>query len=351
MENDLTSLAVLIPAYKPGDPLIKLTEELASQGFGHILVVDDGSGEEFAAIFDSVEKTGCRVIRHSVNMGKGRALKTGINDILLNQTELMGVVTADADGQHLVKDIINVGRALLDSENSIILGRRAFSGKVPLKSRFGNSITKHVFNFVSGQKINDTQTGLRGLPYSSLQNMLKLTGERYEYEMDMLLKSSQLGLKLKEIDIETVYHNKNEASHFNPLKDSLKIYRLIVSGFVMFAGSSVFAFLIDYALFALLLSIFPQDNLLWLRVVGSRVPSSTINFFINRNLVFSRRSGNFKRHAIGYFWLVGVIMILNYCLLFLLSNLAGMHELIAQPFAQVLVFFISYTLQKRVVFK
>lgn len=346
MQNDLTSLAVLIPAYKPGESLIKLSHELAEAGFGHILVVDDGSGGEFSAVFESVEKTGCRVIRHAANMGKGRALKTGINDILLNQ-RLSGVITADADGQHLVEDIINVGKAMLESENTIVIGRRAFSGKVPLKSRFGNSITKHVFNFVSGLKIHDTQTGLRALPWSSLKNMLTLTGERYEYEMDMLLEASKLGLKIKEIDIETVYLDKNSASHFNPLKDSFRIYRLIV----MFAGSSLFAFLIDFGLFALLQLLFPQDNLLWLRVVGSRIPSSTINFFVNRNLVFARSTGNFKRHVIGYFWLVGVIMILNYSLIFLLYDLAGIPELIAKLIAEILLFFLSYTMQRRVVFK
>ncbi len=352
MEKDLTSLAVLIPAYKPTDLLIKLSQELIEQGFKYVLVVDDGSGDEFKPVFDSVNKAGCRVISHAVNMGKGRALKTGINDIMLNGSGILGVITADADGQHLVKDIINVGKALLESKDTLVLGKRSFKGKVPFKSRFGNTITKHVFNFVSGQKIHDTQTGLRGLPWSSLKDMMSLTGERYEYEMDMLLKASRLGLTLKEIDIETVYHDKNAASHFNPFKDSLRIYRIIVSGFIMFAGSSVFAFLIDFALFALLLSFFPQKNMLWLVVAGSRIPSATINFFINRNIVFAaRKSGNFKRHAFGYFWLAGVIMLLNYSLIFLLSNVIGLYELVAKPIVEVILFLLSYLMQKRVVFK
>lgn len=347
MENDLKSLTVLIPAYKPGESLITLVKELVPT-FGQVLVVDDGCGESFNGIFESAEKAGCRVVRHAVNMGKGRALKTGINDILVNNPDTRGVITADADGQHLVKDIINVGRALLETENTLIIGGRKFKGEVPLKSRFGNTITRHVFNFVSGLKITDTQTGLRGLPASSLPDMMKLKGERYEYEMDMLLESSRYGLSVKEIEIETVYvDEKNSTSHFNPLKDSFRIYKLIV----LFAGSSVFSFIIDYALFALLLSFIPQKDMLWLVVVGSRIPSSIINFFINRNLVFSRGSGNFKKQAVGYFWLVGVIMILYYCIVFLLSNLAGIHPLIAQPIAQVILFFVSYTLQKRFIFK
>ncbi len=347
MEHDIKSLAVLIPAFKPGDSLIKLSAQLIEKGFGHVLVVDDGSGEEFAAVFASVEEAGCRVIRHAVNMGKGRALKTGINDILLNQEGLEGVITADADGQHLVGDIINVGRAMLETENTIVIGRRAFSGKVPLKSRFGNTITRHVFNFVSGEKIYDTQTGLRALPYSSLQSMLTLTGERYEYEMDMLLEASRLGLKLKEIDIETVYLDNNSTSHFNPLKDSFRIYRLIV----MFAGSSLFAFLIDFALFTLLALAFPAINMQWLVTAGSRIPSATINFFVNRNIVFSRgKGGNVKRHALGYFWLAAVIMILNYSIIFLLRSIR-VDKFIAKLIAEILLFFLSYTMQKRVIFR
>jgi glycosyltransferase involved in cell wall biosynthesis len=346
MENILKSLTVLIPAYKPETALVTLAKELLGQGFNQVVVVDDGSGTEYSAVFDSVEQLGCRVLRHAVNMGKGRALKTGLNDILVNYPG-QHVITADADGQHLLKDIINVGKTLLENENTIVIGRRAFFGSVPLKSRFGNTITKHVFNFVSGQKIHDTQTGLRGLPASSLKSMLTLTGERYEYEMDMLLEASRFGLTIKEIDIETVYIDKNSSSHFNPLKDSFRIYRLIV----LFAGSSLFAFLIDFLLYALLIKAFPQQSMLWIPVAGARVVSSAINFMINRNVIFSKgKNGNLRKHVIRYYWLVAVIMILNYSIIFLLRSV-GVNELVAKLIAELLLFFLSYTMQKRVVFK
>ena len=161
--------------------------------------------------------------------------------------DVAGVVTADADGQHLPDDIVRVAEKLFEWPDSIVLGS-AFRGDVPLRSRMGNAITRKVFNFLSGQRVRDTQTGLRGLPASALPDMLKLPGERYEYEMNMLLEAPRFGLKLREIGIETVYIDNNSGSHFNPLKDSWRIYKSIL----MFAASSMLAFVIDFVLFTLL---------------------------------------------------------------------------------------------------
>ncbi|MDD5016637.1 MAG: bifunctional glycosyltransferase family 2/GtrA family protein [Eubacteriales bacterium] len=347
MNTELGRLAVIIPAYKPESVLIGLSEELITKGFHEVIIVDDGSGSEYADIFSALKKMGCRVLSHTVNMGKGRAIKTAINDVLV-RGGIDGVVTADADGQHLVHDIVGVGLELLKQPNTIILGKRTLHGKIPFKSRFGNTITRGVFNFVSGQKIHDTQTGLRGMPYAALKDLLSLSGERYEYEMNVLLESSHLNLKLKEVEIETVYINNNSGSHFNPLKDSWRIYRLII----MFGGSSVIAFLIDFLLFALIKTIFPSEGMLWLAVVGARVVSSFMNFLINRNVIFAGKNGNgnLKRHIIGYYLLVVVIMAANYGLLSLFTS-AGINVYLAKVITEVMLFFVSFLAQKRIVFK
>ena len=236
MDKDLNRLVVLIPAYKPEEALTELSRVLIKKGFKEIVIVDDGSGEEDASIFSRLGEMGCRVLTHAINMGKGRAIKTGLNDILARHLDIDGVITADADGQHLVSDIIKVGKALQQSENAIILGKRTLVGKVPWKSRAGNTITRGVFNLVTGHKIYDTQTGLRGMPTTVLANLLALSGERYEYEMNVLLEAGKFNLVLKEVDIETVYIDDNSGSHFNPWRDSWRIYRLII----MFAGVVTF---------------------------------------------------------------------------------------------------------------
>ncbi len=344
--DKLNRITVLIPAYKPDEKLLALAKQLLEEDFLEILIVDDGSGASFSHIFDELDKMGCRVLAHAINMGKGRALKTGFNDLCV-RGEAVGVVTADADGQHLVSDIKNVAEALLASDNTIVLGKRVFS-EMPLRSRCGNSITRTVFNFVSGQKIYDTQTGLRAFPVSSLPALLALSGERYEYEMNMLLETSNLGLKLSEIEIQTVYINDNRGSHFNTLKDSWRIYRQIL----LFVGSSMFCFLLDYGLYALFLTLIPKEmafNVV-IAYIGARIISSAINFLINRNMIFAKdNKKDLKRHLIGYYLLVVCIMLINTALVEWLSHYVN--EYIAKLPVELVMFFVSFIVQKKFIFK
>lgn len=352
MENDLKSLSVLIPAYKPGEALIKLSEELLRQGFNEIIIVDDGSGEEYSGIFKSIQALGCRLLAHGVNMGKGRALKTGFNDILVNRRDVKGVVTADADGQHLISDIIKVGRELLSLENTIVIGGRTFSGNVPLKSRFGNTITRNVFKYVSGQKIHDTQTGLRGFSIPTLEKIIKLPGERYEYEMNMLLEAGRFDIKLKEIEIETVYLNDNESSHFDTIKDSWRIYKYII----MFGASSLISFGIDALMFWLITVIFPSTassttTIVWVPLLGARVISSTVNFILNRNVIFAKeRQGSLKRHIVGYYILAAFILAGNIAITSLFHSIPGFPVFVAYLISLIL-FLVSYPIQKKFIFK
>lgn len=350
MDNDLKSLVVLIPAYKPGDALIPLCGELMEKGFNRVVVVDDGSGSEYTHIFEAVKQLGCRLLKHEKNMGKGKALKTGISDVLANGEGVRGVVTADADGQHLIKDIVNVGLALLNNGNTLVLGKRAFAGNVPLKSRFGNTITRHVFNFVSGLRIHDTQTGLRGIPFSSLGDMLTLKGDRYEYEMDMLLEAKRFGLKVVEVEIDTVYLDKeNSSSHFNALKDSWLIYRLII----MFSASSILSFVIDAAAFAMITLIFPSSKdtaIIWIPTLGARLISSVVNFSINRNVIFAKgRKGNLLKHLIGYYTLAAFVAAGNIAIISLCYSWGI--DLYLSYFISLIMFIISFPIQKRYVFK
>lgn len=357
MDDELSRIVVLIPAYKPGEALVNLSEELKDRGFNQVVIVDDGSGVEFAPVFSKLEEAGCRVLRHDINRGKGRALKTGIEDIMCMGTALDGIVTADADGQHLVRDIVCVARMMTEWQNTIVLGSRAFQGEVPLKSRMGNAITRNVFNFLSGQRIRDTQTGLRGLPYDALEDLLKLPGDRYEYEMNMLLEASRLCLKLKEIDIETVYINNNSGSHFNPLKDSWRIYKRIL----MFGASSMLAFLIDFAVFTLMslwvlpgVSNLAADGKL-LEVIFAAVPariiSSLVNFLVNRNVIFSKKKKDcLGRHLLGYYLLVAAILAVNILMITGLQIL-GLNVLVAKIITEAVLFFVSFFVQRRVIFK
>ena len=224
-------IVVLIPALNPGDEFIKYSKELTDNNV-HLIVIDDGSSKEYKYIFDEIKK--CKnttVLTHTTNKGKGRGLKTGFDYYLnnFNSNETAGIITADSDGQHTIKDVLDIGRELSKLDKpSLILGTRDFNLKqVPFKSRNGNKITTFVFKLLYGKKINDTQTGLRGISYDIIKDFISIEGERFEYEINMLIDAVRKKIPIIEHKIETVYINNNSESHFRPFKDSFKIYKVM----------------------------------------------------------------------------------------------------------------------------
>ncbi|WP_338450943.1 glycosyltransferase family 2 protein [Niallia oryzisoli] len=236
-------MTILIPEYEPNKRLINLIYDLKDTCDYEIVVVNDGSGQEYQYIFDTVSNLGCTVLTHEKNRGKGAALKTGFQYIQETK-ENIGVVTADCDGQHLPKDIIKIAEAIKDHKKALVLGTRRFTGKVPSRSRFGNNVTRNVFSFVSGAKVYDTQTGLRGFSMEMLPWLCEIPGERFEYEMNMLLEAVPAGYSFYEIDIDTVYLEQNKSSHFHFLKDSILVYLPIIK----FSLSSLMSAVLDFML-------------------------------------------------------------------------------------------------------
>ena len=227
--GELEHLVVLIPAWNPDTRLIGLVEELAAYGFAMILVIDDGSPTGSLPIFEQMKTVpSFHLLRHERNRGKGRALKTGFRYILSDLPMIDGVITADADGQHAAADIVAVARAMRDGSDEVTLGVREFAKDVPLRNWFGNVLTKHIFGFVAGMKVSDTQTGLRAFRRSLLPQLEILPGERYKYEMTVLAYICRHIGKLREIPITTIYMEGDNTSHFHPVWDSLRIYRALV---------------------------------------------------------------------------------------------------------------------------
>lgn len=223
---------IIIPAYKPGRSLIEVVRALSQEGYIAI-VVNDGSPQQYQPVFEQLQRTCEQVVlvKHLQNQGKGQALKTGFQTYLEQfPHHTTGVVTADCDGQHLPEDIIRVANALQSHSQSLWLGTRAFDDAVPLRSRLGNQLTRWVFRLFSGQDLQDTQTGLRGIPRHFLLDLLKTRSRRYDFELDMLLMAAKK-MVIQECRIQTVYHNNNQSSHFNPLVDSFKIYFAFVRSF------------------------------------------------------------------------------------------------------------------------
>lgn len=347
---------VLIPAYKPTDDLLKLINQIETQIGCSIIVVDDGSGEEYDSLFESAMAVHrCHVIRYAQNKGKGHALKTGLDFCLSEYGDTIdGVVTADADGQHLLKDITKVGEAISENKGKLIMGVRSFNSNTPFRSRFGNHITINVYRLVSGIKLSDTQTGLRGIPIDYVSKMTALEGERYEYEMNMLLALKDFKMGIYEIPIDTVYIDNNSSSHFDTIKDSARIYRLIIkkSSAVKYIFSSLASFVIDWAVYSIILTI--SGVTVFTSQAIARAISSVFNFFVNKKIVFENKNNSMKNHllqGIGYFLLVIFnLIVIARSINHLLINL-GINRYISQPIANIIQFLISYSVQKSIVFR
>lgn len=338
----VVDLAVVIPAYRPDDALVSVVTELAALGFLSIIVVDDGSGPEYRTVFAALPQLeAVHVLRHPRNLGKGAALKTGIAHVLQRLPKALGIVTADADGQHRPHDIRAVAVQLRRRPESLILGSRLFEGNVPLRSRFGNSLTRLAVRFLVGEKLHDTQTGLRAIPARFAAALLDLSSTGYDFELDMLIAARAHSIDVVEQPIETIYVAGNESSHFNPFVDSMKIYFVLAR----FCMVSVMTALIDNLVFYMVYSA--GAGLLISQVTG-RGASMAFNYVMVRDKVFrARQQGALARYLALVFISGGT----SYACVRLAIAAAPIPVLFAKISVESLLFFANFIVERDWVFR
>lgn len=348
----MKNVVILIPALDPPDIFPDYILELKKAGFEDVIVVDDGSKNQIC--FEKICDMGCVVLKHQKNEGKGQALKTGLAYYKKNYSynEFAGVITADSDGQHLCKDVMQIARSLQDGEERLILGSRDFSlSQVPPKSRFGNQLTSGIFKYLLHFDVTDTQTGLRGIPNRLLDKCLQIPGKRFEYETSML---TEVGKKsgVLEIPIETVYYDANTGTHFNTVVDSLKIYKTIFGTFFRYLFSSLSSSIFDLVLFSIFSKIVFKEfaNRIFIATYLARAFSATFNFCINRNVVF-KSNQRYVVAAARYFLLCIVQAIVSACLVFGIYMVFQRGEILIKLIVDTGLFFVSYQIQRRIIFK
>lgn len=337
---------VVIPAYQPDSKLIDLLKQLKSRLQCQAIVVDDGSHGEAAAIIEQATHY-ATVLHHPTNQGKGQALRTAFHYIQSLKREGI-LVTADADGQHAVDDIDRVAHAAMNLPERLVLGVRQFTKDIPLRSRFGNQLTRFLFQFQTGVKVSDTQTGLRGFHSRLIPFMLSVEGNRYEYEMNMLTQASQ-HYQITEVPIQTIYIDDNASSHFRPIRDGLRIYKNLFQ----FALASFGGFLVDYSVYALsllALAAAPAGLRLLIANTLARLTSSVCNFSLNKKLVF-RNTDSIKETGTGYFSLVIALFFCDTALLYLFHQVLGINLYLVKLVVGVLLFFVSWFVQKKLIFR
>ena len=333
-------IKILIPAYEPTESFIELLKKLNKEKLTTI-VVNDGSNNTYDKIFKKAKEY-ATVLEYETNKGKGFALKTGIKYIYDNYNEDFIIVTMDCDGQHTIKDALKLANYTLENQEHLVLGKRIRSEKTPIKSKIGNSITRFLYRTITGLDVYDTQTGLRAFSNKLVPLMLEIEGNRFEYEMNVLLKCCQEKIIIKELEIETIYIDNNSNSHFDAIKDSIRIYKEIFK----FLTSSLISFIIDYILYTILII---TTNRLIISNIIARIISSTINYNINKKLVFKSNLKGLKP-LIKYFTLVIIILVLNNVILNLLVNNLMLNEYISKLITELVLVTMSWKVQKKLVF-
>lgn len=355
MNGDFKKVTIVLPSLNPDEKLNKVVDGLLSAGFEDIVLVNDGSDEAHLGPFrQAAAHKEVTLLTHEVNKGKGRALKTAFSYVVDNRKQTAGVITVDGDNQHTVKDIRACAEKMLECKDKVILGCRDFTqDNVSWKSRVGNVSTSLVFRLFCGIKISDTQTGLRAIPYQYLPLMCEVEGERFEYETQMLFAIKKNHIGMEEVKIETVYLEDNASTHFDPIKDSLKIYKIIFK-FMISSGTS---FLIDYGIYSLLVFLiggnFSRGLRLFIATFAARAVSSICNYAMNKKAVFKSKA-SVSRSLIRYYILCVFQTAASYGLVYLLSSLcrAGSFlEIVLKLAVDIVLFIISFQIQHRWVFK
>ncbi len=337
----------LIPAYQPTDQLLLLLQEAKSKGF-QLVVIDDGNDKSLNEIFASAVWFGT-VLHHEQNMGKGQAIKTGLSYIQNHFPADCIIVTMDADGQHRAADAQKICQAAQDHPDTLVLGSRKLREHVPVRSRLGNTVTRFVYRISTGQRVWDTQTGLRAFSARLIPQLLSIPGERYEYEMNVLLTCSRIAIPILEEEIETIYIDGNASSHFDTVKDSWRVYKEILK----FSAASLISFLVDYGLYsALTLCTSGLGNApsILISNIGARIVSASVNYTINRKLVFQSKA-NVVRSAVQYAALAAGILIGNTVVLSVLADYLGVNRYAAKLITELLCFLMSWLVQRKVIFR
>lgn len=273
---------------------------------------------------------------------------------LENKDDFVGIITADCDGQHLIKDINKLYNEMQNTDKALFLGTRNFSeDKIPPKSKFGNRVTSNIFKLLYGTRISDTQTGLRGISSSLIEAFSNVSGERYEYETNMLIEAILRRIQIVEVPIETVYIDNNSNTHFRPIHDSLLIYWKILNSFIKYSAVSIISCIVDILLFKIFLSVLPfkidKDNLIIVSTVFARIISSLVNYGLNKKVSFNSNK-NISNTIIKYYILCIVQMFVSGFLVSRIYIFTGFSEVIIKLVVDTILFIVNYRIQRMFIF-
>lgn len=345
MTINTDNVILVIPAYNPDHKLTDLLTDLIPKWHGPILVVDDGSEDK--TVFKEIPKIRVKQLVHYVNMGKGRALKTAFNYGLDKYPHAIGFVQVDCDGKYVAKDVLNIAEKLEENPNKLVLGMRDLdSENLPYEMKWGYKFFTKVMNLTFDLDIHDSQSGLRAIPREYAIACLNIPGDRYEFDVNVLLNSKNNDVDIIEEQIETIYIEEDKETHFKPLIESIHVANAIIR----FAASSGACSILDLFLYSFFSTgVFTGSYSILLATFSARLISSTLSFLINRKMVFKADKGDIKTKEKFFLLEVG-IMVSSAVFVYLLSLFIPLPSLIIKLFVDFMLWFANYYIQRTWVF-
>lgn len=329
----MSTKCFVIPTKNPTSSFPSLIQKLRQSSDLMVFIVDDGSDKGMEYFSEIEEIHNVIVLRHAINLGKGAALKTAFNEILTKYPNIDGCVTLDSDGQHSIKDAMRILDCLSKGDD-FVLGCRNFTKDIPLKSYVGNQISKKVYQFLLGKKIKDTQTGLRGISRKFMLDCLSIKSNRFEFETEQFVVAIRNNINIHEIDIETIYIENNSGSNFNPLKDSFRIYFILLR----YVSVSIITFLIDVTVF---IFAFNMGANMFLSNFLSRTASILFQYNASKKLVFKSKGSRYSFLLfVSYVYFSGMISAM---LQEILVKDVGVNFLLSKISVEMLLFFIGFS--------
>ena len=298
---------VLLVAFEPKSNFLSFVQEIKQAGF-EVLVINDGSPVSFDSIFLEVSKM-VKVLKHEFNRGKGASIKTGLEYIQTYCKENYVVVTMDSGGDYTLEDVEQISKEAIINTNSLLLGSRRRKN-TSIVNNIGKEVMRFAYQKKTGLDIYDTQANLRAFTNFLTPFLLSVKGNRFNYEMNVLLSCAEKKINIKEIalvnkEVEEIVKEE----HQEEVIPEREIFKTVCF--------SIFGIGIDFCLF-LILSLFSKNGLLSL--VFARILSALFIFNKEKPQMIQKMFDSSKISTY-YFLFVGGQLVCS-VLLFLLLNSA-----------------------------
>lgn len=337
------NVVILIPAHNPHAGFVELLRELAVEDVRRVVVVNDGSRQDRRWIFERIAGLqNVTLLEHAGNKGRGAALKTGVAHVLLDYPDAVGVVTADCDGRHSVRDIMAVTREVAEGNGVPVLGTMTTDRERPLPERIGNRVIRLTMKTFYSLDLEDAWAGLRGIPMVLVRDLSDIPHNRNEFEIEMLLEWKAKGLSIVEIPIDAASAPGDSSTQFSMLLDSMRVYFVLyryVFVSLVTAAADILVFLLAH----------PMLNSVLATTYCSRLAALGINYFLARRFVFCSEEA-ILRTFLRYAMLVAASGFTSAALVQYLLSVPGINILSAKVASDLLLYVAIFLIQRDLVF-